>query len=130
MRKLSMLLFALAVLTGCSRGSSDPGTAPTIFNLVAFPTEFSVGAGGGAVSVTLMFSFTDPDGDVVSYRLTGPDGAVEKPVTPPAQDQTIGIVAVPVVVATAAAGVRAYTIELIDDAGNFSNSLSFAATIR
>jgi len=134
LKKLSTALVVIAIaalagLAGCSGGSSDPGTAPTIFNLVAFPREFRAGAGGGAVSVTLLFSFEDPDGDVARYRLTGPDGPVEKVVPAPLAGQTVGFVTIPVVVSTATAAVRAYTIELIDDEGNVSNLLSFSATV-
>jgi hypothetical protein len=121
---------SIALVAGCSSGSSDPGTAPVIYNLVAFPVEFKTGAGGGAVSLTLMFSFEDPDGDVARYRMTGPEGVVEKPVAPPADGQLQGSVSIPAVISTATAGARAYTIELIDEEDNVSNPLTFVATVK
>jgi hypothetical protein len=129
MKKLSVLFLA-AFLLGCGGGGDGGGGGhpPAISNLQFSPTSAMVNDGGGTVTISGSFDFTDSGGDLARMVLTTYDDnhiqieSIPIPVSLPGV--TAGTLFGTVIIDSSAPGVFTFTILLYDSAGNASNSLS------
>ena len=147
MRRLSFLkeLFLIAIcsyallITGCpGPGPNKPAVnpnAPVIKNMVISPNSATLNQGGGAIDVQITYDFTDADGNVQTFTVTGFDavtGAQDFTDTEPINGAGItsgnDTLTIPGVDTTSATNER---IELyITDASGFkSNTLTGTFTV-
>jgi hypothetical protein len=109
-----------------SSGGSGTSSAPVIANLSVSQSQLSLNQGGGAVSGTMAFDFTDSGGDlatwtVYGYIQTGNSG------TGPVQGfsgVTTGRISIPVVYKTTMKGTFTYGVYVTDTGGRQSNWLT------
>jgi hypothetical protein len=128
MKKLSVLFLA-AFLLGCGGGGDGGGGGhpPAISNLQFSPASAMVDDGGGTVTISGSFDFTDSGGDLARMVLATYDAnhnqiqSIPIPVSLPGV--TAGTLFGSVIVDTSAPGVFTFTVLLYDSAGNASNSL-------
>jgi len=118
---------------GGGGGSSEPvpveeGVSPVISNLnIVTPVSATINEGKGSTYIGGTFDFVDPDGDVVTVRLTTSNGAdVSTNITPGATSGTLeAFYEVPTVVA----GSYDYNLWVEDSQGNNSNIFSGTYTV-
>lgn len=103
------------------------GAAPAISRFRLVPATAPRDAGGGAIPVVASVDFSDPDGDVATIRITTPHGTVERPATP---GPTSGTASATVAAPTTHPGAFTFLIQLLDRAGNASDTLSATFTVR
>ncbi|HMK66662.1 MAG TPA: hypothetical protein VK564_12770 [Thermodesulfobacteriota bacterium] len=109
-----------------SGGGSGTASTPVIANLSVSQSQMTLNQGGGAVSGTVAFDFTDSGGDlatwtVYGYIQTGNSG------TSPIQGLsggTSGHITVPVVYKTTMKGTFSYGVYVTDTSGRQSNWLT------
>jgi hypothetical protein len=128
MKKLSVLFLA-GILLGCGGGGGGGGGhTPAISNLQYSPASATVDDGGGTVSVSGSFDFTDSGGDLARMVLTTYDAnhieIQSIPIPAPLPGVTAGTLFGTVTIDTSAPGVFTFTVLLYDSAGNASNLLS------
>ncbi len=126
-------LFLTVGCGGGGGGSSAPPAAvihaPGISNLQFSPSTTTKGAGGGAISVTGSFNFTDSGGDLTGFTITNyySNGQVASAATVPISGTggvTVGSVALYLNVATTVADNFRFEAYATDTAGSKSNLLS------
>lgn len=125
----------LILIAGCGGGGGGSAPAPVvthapgISNLQFSPITTTKGAGGGAISVTGSFDFTDNGGDLTSFTLTSyySNGQVASGATLPISGTggaKVGRVALYLNVATTVADLFKFEAYATDAAGSKSNVLS------
>jgi hypothetical protein len=106
------------------------GSAPIISDLSCAPTAATTNQGGGALTVTCSFNFSDPDKDVKTVRTTNPNGSTtDTSVQIQASGLAAGSLSAGVVADTTKAQTYTFQIWLIDAAGNESNKLTGSVTV-
>lgn len=147
MKKLLCIVFVIALL-GCKKGESSPtaptttssgGTttttttttttgnnAPTVSDLFVLPSEKHVGAGGGAVSVAIVFYYNDQDGDVTTtyFQPTGEAIASKDLTTSSTYQGGYDGTGFSLNVDTSQAKTVTFKVWAVDSKGNESNKLS------
>ena len=127
MRRLAWAFVAM-LFAGCGGGGGGGGHPPAISNLQFSPASAMVDDGGGTVTISGSFDFTDSGGDLARMVLATYDAnhnqiqSIPIPVSLPGV--TAGTLFGSVIVDTSAPGVFTFTVLLYDSAGNASNSLS------
>lgn len=133
-----LLLTSIGILiTACGGGggSSEPvpepvpeGVSPVISNLnIVTPVSATINEGKGSTYIGGTFDFVDPDGDVVTVRLTTSSGAdISTNITPGA---TSGTLEAFYEVSTVVAGSYNYNLWVEDSQGNDSNVFSGTYTV-
>jgi hypothetical protein len=136
MTKTAILLLAAGVCLGCNGGTSPTEiakrTPPSISNLsnpataTLSPLPGSSGQRPGELPIS--FDFKDPDGDLDQVIVTFPEGPARNPLNGVAGQQS-GRASLLQSLLLPAAGTRvAFTVQVIDRGGNFSNTLSGSFT--
>lgn len=145
MKKLIGIIFVVALL-GCSSGGSSPsaptttssgGTttttttttgnnAPTVSDLFVYPSYKYVGAGGGAVSVSISCYYRDQDGDVTTayFQPTGGTITSKDLTTSSTYQGGYDSTGFPLNVNTSQPKTITFDIWVVDSKGNVSNKLS------
>ncbi|GIU00874.1 hypothetical protein TSL6_13800 [Sulfurovum sp. TSL6] len=134
-----LLLTSIGILItacgGSGGSSSEPmpepvpeGVSPVISNLnIVTPVSATINEGKGSTYIGGTFDFVDPDGDVVTVRLTTSSGAdISTNITPGA---TSGTLEAFYEVSTVLAGSYNYNIWVEDSQGNDSNVFSGTYTV-
>ena len=138
MTLLNRIVYTISIgifFLGCGGGgggSTPPPVvvhAPGISNLQFSPSSATKGAGGGAVSVTGSFNFTDGGGDLTSFTITNyySTGQISSSGTFPITGTggvTVGSIALYLNVATTVADNFRFEAYATDTAGSKSNQLS------
>ena len=127
MNKMFVIICVLLLgwgLNGCAQSPvASISNAPGISNLVISPTSSTVGAGGGAITVTAYIDFADKDGDLSILTLKTAAGETKGAITGTDGLKT-GTVYSSVMVSTATSGSFTFEVWVIDKANNSSNHLS------
>jgi hypothetical protein len=135
MTKTGILLLAGGVCLGCNSGTSPTEiakrTPPSISNLSnpATATLSLPGSPGQRPGVLpISFDFKDPDGDLDQVIVTFPEGPARNPLDGVAGQQS-GRASLLQSLLLPGAGTRvAFSVQVIDRGGNFSNTLSGSFT--
>ena len=128
MRRPAWMFVAMLFASCGGGGGGGGGHTPEISNLQFSPTSAIVNDGGGTVTISGSFDFTDGGGDLARMVLTTYDDhhnqleSITIPVSSPGV--TAGMLFGTVIIDTSAPGVFTFTVLLYDSAGNASNSLA------
>jgi len=136
LKHLLVMTSVFISLVGCGGGGSDTAPtnnstvpintntlAPSIANLAFSTSKIEFNDGGGSKSVYGNFNFNDPDGDIVSLRITTSIGDDEISPLSSMEGRTSGSVYAYANLNTTQLGEVSYTISVIDSSGNESNKL-------
>ncbi|MFZ1375327.1 MAG: hypothetical protein WAS25_01875 [Geothrix sp.] len=125
---LSILICACG---GGGGGNSSPsqGTAPTLSNLHLSPDAAVVGDGGGSIYATLSMSFSDPDGDITTIRISS-GGQSQDSTLSGTTGLKSGSVQGTLALNTTTVGNFSFQVALLDAKGHLSNLMTttFAVT--
>jgi hypothetical protein len=143
--RYAVALLLWMVMTGCGGSNDSSGgnttividSSPTISNLVFSPATATIGQGGGTVTVSASYNFTDNGSDLFNGTVTisGFDSDGHHianstiPITGISQTATTGVLSSSISAPTTVAGTYFYSIYITDGKGNQSNSMTGAFTV-
>jgi outer membrane protein assembly factor BamB len=124
MRKLLACLFLLVLPLACGGGKhSSDDSAPVISNLTLSPDHANEGDGGSFTYAQLGFDFQDPDGDIVTLRMTS-GGSTRDFALSGMNNRQSGSIQGTIQLSTATVGTFPFQIQVVDGKGHLSNQLS------
>jgi hypothetical protein len=119
--------------SGGSSSSGGSGTAsiPVIANLSVSQNQITLNQGGGAVSGTIAFDFTDSGGDLATWTVYGYIQAGNSGTSPVQglSGVTSGHITIPVIYKTTMKGTFTYGVYVTDTSGRQSNWLTANYTV-
>jgi len=120
----AVLMLGLALACGGGGGgSSSGGSPPTIVSFGYAPTSALYKQNGGSVPVAGTLTFSDPDGDITTLRLTTPDGVFDTPIQGVSGIKS-GTLEGGFQVGDTQVGHFTFQVALLDSMGHVSNSYS------